>query len=73
MYKAKEQSVVTDGRIYDLRAPKSAEFKKRDANPVLCVLSGLACFTQKEPGALGENERKPEDCLPKHAIYLLTV
>lgn len=50
-----------DGRIYDLQTLKSAEFKKRDANAFLYVYSGLTCFTLKEPGAMGGNERKPED------------
>lgn len=61
MYKAKEKIVVLDDRLYDLQALKSAEFKKRDANAFLYVYSGLKCFTLKEPGALGGNERKPED------------
>lgn len=55
MYKAKEKIVVTDGRIHDLRAPKSAENSRRDANTFFYVYSGLMCFTQKEPGAMGEN------------------
>lgn len=61
VYKAKEKIVVIDGKIYDLQALKSAEFKKRDANAFLYVYSGLTCFTLKEPGAMGEDERKPED------------
>lgn len=74
MYKAKEKKIVViDDRLHDLRALKSAEFKKRGANAFLYVYSGLNCFTLKEPGVMGGNERKPEDRLPKHAIYLATV
>lgn len=50
-----------DGRIYDMQALKSAEFKKRDANAFLYVYSGLTCFILKKSGAVGGNERKPED------------
>ena len=37
VYKAKEKIVVIDGKIYDLQALKSAEFKERDANAFLYV------------------------------------
>lgn len=56
-----------------LQSLQNSRREKRDANAFLYVYSGLTCFILKEPGATGENERKPEDQLPKHAIYLFTV
>lgn len=47
VYKAKEEIVVGDGRIYDLQALKSAEFKKRDANVFLICLFRTQTFYPK--------------------------
>lgn len=59
--------------ICRLQSLQNSRREKRDTNAFLYVYSGLTRFTLKEPGATGENERKPEDRLPKHAIYLFTV
>lgn len=48
---------------------KSAEFKKRDAHTFVYVYAGRTCFTLKEPGATGEDERKPEDWLNQNMQY----
>lgn len=48
---------------------KSAEFKERDADAFVYVYAGLTCFTLKEPGATGEDERKPEDWLNQNMQY----
>lgn len=54
-----------------LQALEAADFKRRDASD-LCVHAQLVSGS-RNPGATGEKTEKPEDWLPKHAIFFSTV